>query len=147
MISVRRSIALSSAAALLLCRATVSAAASAAASAGPPPAAGRCHPPHTPGRAYARGDRASSSSPGNTAEHDLVACSPPGVGDCTASGSRGTRADDDVGEVRYNYLCDSDACDARPGGTNAHPPGLAATTWTLEGDGPCSVSFAYSRCV
>jgi len=92
MISVHRSIALSSAAALLLGRATVSAAASAA-SAGPPPA-GRCHPPHTPGRAYARGDRASSSSPRNTAEHNFVACSPPGVGDCTPSGSRRTRIND-----------------------------------------------------
>jgi hypothetical protein len=144
MISVRRSIALSSAAALLLGRATVSAS---AASAGPPPA-GRCHPPHAPGRAYARGDRASSSSsPRNTAEHNYyVACSPPGVGDCTASGSRSTRVDDDVDDVKYNYLCDSDACDTRPGGTNAYPPGLAATTWTLEGDGPCSVSLVYSRC-
>ena len=102
----------------------------------------KCHPPHSPGRAYARGDWASSSAPRNIVEHHYVACSPPGVGDCPASGSRRTYVGGRdvvvvVADEVYNYLCDSDVCDTLPG-TNIYPPGLS--TWTLDGDGPCSVS-------
>ncbi len=96
-----------------------------------------CHLPYSPGRAYARGERASSSAPRHTVEHYYVACSPPGVGDCSASGSRRTYVGVVADEV-YNYLCDSDVCDSRPG-TNIYPPGLEA--WTLDGEGPCSVSL------
>jgi hypothetical protein len=92
-----------------------------------------CHPAHVSGRAYANGEWASASITATT-PITFINCSPPGIGDCPASGLK-TEGGFNHSEI-YNFQCTSDSgmCSHdmyAPGSINSE------LAWTRESS-PCS---------